>query len=104
MAVEKKKILKTKKRIQEFAIMSELLALSLKMGSEHTCMVNHFQKVQGEKFKAQFLSISLKTLFILHKFIQIDLNCTPAKNEKKMLRITLKTQSPLTSKLMIGNW
>ena len=62
--------------IKEFAIMSESIdPLSREMGS-----VIHFQKVQ------------------------IDLNCTPAKNEKKKLRITVETQFPLTSKLMIGSW
>ena len=30
--------------------------LSCEMGSERTCLVVHFQKVQGGKLKAQFLS------------------------------------------------
>ena len=32
--------------------------VSLEMGGERTCSVVHFQKVQGEKLKAQILSHS----------------------------------------------
>ncbi len=71
--------------------------LSRGIGSERTCSVIYFQKVQGGSLRPNFSTISLQILFILPKFIQIDLNCTPAKNDKKTLRITVKTQFPLTS-------
>ena len=33
-------------------------------------------------------------MFIFPRFIEIDLKCTPGKNEDKILRITVKMQFP----------
>ncbi len=91
--------------IQEFAIMSEPIdPLSREIDNEHTCSVIHFQKSRGKVKRLNFSAISLQILLILPKFIQIDLNCAPAKNENKNIKDNSKNAvRPLTSKLMIGN-
>ncbi len=68
-----------------------------------------FGKVQGGKVtKINFTAISAQIVFILHRLIQMDLTYTPAKNEEKILSVTMQTRFPPElserTKLMIGNW
>ncbi len=84
-----------RKSIQEFAIMSEPIGpLSRVWAASAPARSFTFRKFRGKSLRLNFSAISLQILFILPKFIQIDLNCTPAKIEKKISKITVKMQFP----------